>query len=53
MVTVRASSWAEPMCSISRDPRRDEYTICTATAPDLVFTVRTYGDTTTPYGPPD
>jgi hypothetical protein len=31
------------MCSISRDPRREEYTICTAVAPDAVFTVRTYG----------
>ena len=39
------------MCSISRDPRREEYTTCTAVAPDPVFTVRTYGDTTTPYGP--
>jgi hypothetical protein len=26
-----------------RHPRRDEYTICTAVAPDLVFTMRTYG----------
>jgi hypothetical protein len=25
-----------------RDPRRFECTICTAVAPDLVFTVRTY-----------
>ena len=31
------------MCSISRDPRCQEYTICTAVAPDAVFTVRTYG----------
>ena len=31
------------MCLISRDPRRVEYTICTAAAPDAVFTVRTYG----------
>jgi hypothetical protein len=30
------------MCSMSRDPRRDEYTTCTAVAPDAVFTVRTY-----------
>ncbi|GHH42202.1 hypothetical protein GCM10017774_38140 [Lentzea cavernae] len=37
-----ASSCAEPMCSMSRDPRREEYTICTALAPDAVFTVRTY-----------
>jgi hypothetical protein len=28
---------------MSRDPRRVEYTICTAVAPDAVFTVRTYG----------
>jgi hypothetical protein len=30
------------MCSMSRDPRRDEYTICTAVTRDAVFTVRTY-----------
>jgi hypothetical protein len=41
---------AEPMCSISRDPRRDEWTICTAVAPDVVFTVRRYGDTGPAYG---
>jgi hypothetical protein len=34
------------MCSISREPRRDEYTIWTAVAPEAVFTVRTYGATT-------
>ena len=39
------------MCSMSRDPRRDECTICTAVAPDAVFTVRTYGDTSPAYGP--
>lgn len=39
------------MCSTSRDPRRDEYTICTAVAPDAVFTVRTYGETGPLYGP--
>ncbi len=38
------------MCSISRDPRCQEYTICTAVAPDAVFTVRTYG-TRQLYGP--
>ena len=38
------------MCSISRDPRCEEYTICTAVAPDAVFTVRTYG-TRPLYGP--
>lgn len=43
------SSWAEPTCSIDREPRRDDHTICTATAPDPVFTVRPYA-TTTPYG---
>jgi hypothetical protein len=26
-------------------PRREECTICTALAPEAVFTVRTYGDT--------
>ena len=31
------------MCSISLDPRCEEYTIWTAVAPDAVFTVRTYG----------
>jgi hypothetical protein len=31
-------------------PRREEYTICTAVAPEDVFTVRTYGDTRTHYG---
>lgn len=41
-----ASSCAEPMCSMSRDPCREECTICTAVAPDAVFTVRTYGATT-------
>jgi hypothetical protein len=28
---------------MSRDPRREECTICTAVAPEAVFTVRTYG----------
>jgi hypothetical protein len=45
-----ASSCAGPMCSISRDPRRDDHTTCTAVAPDFVFTVRTYG-TSQLYGP--
>ncbi len=31
-------------------PRRDEYITCTAVAPDLVFTVLTYG-TSQLYGP--
>ncbi len=35
---------------MSSDPRWDEYTICTAVAPDAVFTVRTYG-TRPLYGP--
>jgi len=45
-----ASVCAEPMCSRLRDPRREEYTICTAVAPEAVFTVRTYA-TKRPYGP--
>jgi hypothetical protein len=49
-VSSPASSCADPMCSISRDPRLDEWTICTATAPDAVFTVRTYR-TAPAYGP--
>jgi len=39
-----ASSCADPMCSMSRDPRRDEQTIWTAVAPDAAFTVRGYAD---------
>src|SRR3954451_4489326 len=39
------------MCSMSREPRRLEYTICTAVAPEAVLTVRTNGDTPTPYEP--
>ena len=35
------ASRAEPTCSIERAPRRDDHTICTAVAPDAVFTVRT------------
>ena len=35
-----------PMCSISREPRREECTTCTALAPEAVFTVRTYATTT-------
>jgi hypothetical protein len=45
------SSSAEPTCSISRDARREECTIWTAIAPDAVFTVRSYGDTGSLYGP--
>jgi hypothetical protein len=30
---------------MSLDPRRDEYTICTAVAPEAVLTVRTYATT--------
>jgi hypothetical protein len=41
-----------PMCSISREPRWEEYTICTAVAPGDVFTVRRYGDTRPQYGLP-
>jgi hypothetical protein len=46
-----ASSCADPMCSMSRAPRREECTICIAVAPDAVLTVRTYGDTGPPYEP--
>ena len=50
---VSSSTWpavcAEPRCSIFRDPRREDHTICTAVAPEVVFTVRTYA-TTAPYG---
>jgi hypothetical protein len=38
------------MCSIERDPRRDDHTICTDVAPELVLTVRTYA-TTAPHDP--
>ena len=38
-----ASSCADPRCSISCDPRRDDHTTCAAVAPDFVFTVRRYG----------
>ena len=44
------SSWAEPMCSIEREPRLQDQTICTAVAPQAVFTVRTKA-TSTAYGP--
>ena len=33
-----------------REPFREDHTICTAVAPEAVFTVRTYA-TTAPYGP--
>jgi hypothetical protein len=36
---------ATPMCSIYREPRWEECTICTAAAPEDVFTVRRYGET--------
>lgn len=32
-----------PRCSISRDPSREDHTICTSVAPDVAFTVRMYG----------
>jgi hypothetical protein len=38
------------MCSIERDPRRRDHTICTAVAPEAVFTVRTKA-TSAAYGP--
>jgi hypothetical protein len=44
------SSWAEPRCSIEREPRRQAHTICTAVAPEAVFTVRTNA-TSAVYGP--
>ncbi len=34
-------SWAEPVCSIERDPLRQDHAICTAVAPKAVFTART------------
>ena len=40
--STSASVWADPKCSMSRDPRRDFHTTWTATAPDEVRTVRTY-----------
>jgi hypothetical protein len=45
-----ASSYADPRCSIFRDPRREDHTTCTAVAPEVVFTVRIYG-TRPLYGP--
>ena len=48
--STSALSCADPMCSMSRYPRWDECTICTAVAPDAVFTARTYG-TRPPCGP--
>jgi hypothetical protein len=44
------SSCGDPMCSIEREPMRQDHTICTAVAPDEVFTVRTYA-TRAAYGP--
>ena len=44
------SSRAEPMCSIERDPRRKDHTICTAVAAEAVFTVR-MRVTSAAYGP--
>ena len=38
-----ASSCADPMCSMSRDPRWDEHTTCTAAGLDAVFTVSRWG----------
>jgi len=36
---------------MSRDPRREECTTCTAVAPDAVLTVRTCAATSPPYDP--
>ena len=44
-----ASSCAEPRCSICRERRREDHTTCTAIAPDVVRTVRTYA-TSAGYG---
>jgi hypothetical protein len=44
------SSWAEPRCSIEREPRRQDHMICIAVAPGAVFTVRTNA-TNAAYGP--
>jgi hypothetical protein len=44
------SSCAEPRCSIEREPLCQDHTICTAVAPDEVFTVRTKA-TRAAYGP--
>ena len=41
MPPTSASSWAEPRCSIEREPAPSDHTICTAVAPEVVFTVRT------------
>jgi hypothetical protein len=38
------------MCSIEREPRHQDHTICTAVAPEAVFTVRTKA-TRAAYGP--
>jgi hypothetical protein len=40
--SISASSCAEPMCPMFRDPRRQEHTTWTAVTPDAVFTVRTH-----------
>jgi diphthamide synthase (EF-2-diphthine--ammonia ligase) len=49
--STSAAVCADPGCSISSDPRGEECTICTATAPDDVFAVHRYGDTRPQYGP--
>src|SRR4051794_41071195 len=40
-LSASTSSRAKPRCSIWREPRRVDHTICTAFAPEAVFTVRT------------
>ncbi len=50
-ISRSASSWADPMCSMSRDPRWQDSTICTAAAPDAVSAVRTDVHTGLIYGP--
>jgi hypothetical protein len=39
------------MCSIVREPRREECTICSATAPEDVLTVRMWATTPQPTAP--
>jgi hypothetical protein len=49
--TGRSSSLAVFAVAANDVPRREKYTICTAVAPEAVFTVRTYG--TAPLYSPD
>ena len=40
--STSASVWADPRCSMSRDPWRYVHTTCTAAALDEIRTIRTY-----------